>query len=74
MPLKKVRELRDRWVEYVDLKGLPSAGRVEGKYDVRRALPDVVAQTVRKALRQVARAVPTAFAGRRAEVRAPFCR
>jgi hypothetical protein len=37
--LAKVREFRDRWLEYVDANGLPCAGLIEGKYDVTRALP-----------------------------------
>jgi prepilin-type processing-associated H-X9-DG protein len=70
--LKKVRELRDRWMEHVRANGLPSGGLLEGKYHVGRtlALPATTATAAeRKALPgggasghgRVARRVPTAL-------------
>jgi hypothetical protein len=55
--LKKVRELRDRWVEYAGVHGVPSAGRIEQRYALGRGLqlPDVQrGQGVKKRLRHIA--------------------
>ena len=55
--LKKVRELRDRWVEYAGEHEPGTAGLVERKYRLGRVLPVAEGQRGRgggKALRQVA--------------------
>jgi ribosomal protein S18 acetylase RimI-like enzyme len=48
--LTKVRELRDRWLEYVGANGVPSDRLVEGKYQVGRAVALPAAAVDRKAL------------------------